>query len=110
FTPHRRLHHHPGAAAVRRVVHRSVYVVGPPTQIVHRQSDDPGINRLARQRLSQRVQVVREDRDNVYSHDQPQPRSSRPSGGSISMVWSASDTDVTMALTNGTSTSLSSRR
>jgi hypothetical protein len=110
FAPHRCLHHHAGATAVGRVVDRPVYVVGPPAQVVHREFHDPGVNRLARQRLSQRVQIVGEDRDNVYSHDQPRPSSSRPSGGSISIVWSARDTEVTMALTNGTSTSPSSVR
>ena len=47
--------------------------------------DDARVNRLARQRLSQRVEVVGEDRDDVNAH-RPQLSSSRPSGGSISMV------------------------
>jgi len=45
-----------------------VDVVGPPTQIVHHEIDDARVNRPARQRLAQWIQVVREDRDDIYSH------------------------------------------
>ena len=64
----------------------------------------PGVNRLARQRLSQRVEVVREDRDNIDLRI-VSPAPADPRAGRSRSIWSASDTAVTMALTNGTSTS-----
>ena len=75
-----------------------MHVVGPAPQVVNLQVDQTRLNGLAGQGLSQWVQAGRENRDDVNPHT----RSSSPSGGSISTTPSASDTDVTIALTNGT--------
>src|ERR1700742_5186576 len=86
--------------------------MGPAAQVVHLQVDESRLDRLAGQRLSQRVQGGREDRDYVNPHIgicTCYSRSSRPSGGSISTTWSSSDTDVTIALTNGTKSSATFR-
>ena len=68
LTPDGRLHDHAGAAAVWRVVDRVVHVVGPAPQIVNGDLDDAVGDRLARQRLSQRLEIVRKDRDDVNTH------------------------------------------
>ncbi|CKR86526.1 Uncharacterised protein [Mycobacterium tuberculosis] len=68
FTPHRRLHHHSRAAAVGCVVHRVMHIVGPAPQVVHVKVDQARFDRLARQRLSQRVQAGGEDRHDIDAH------------------------------------------
>jgi hypothetical protein len=45
-----------------------VHVVRPPPQIVHGDVDDARFDRPARQGLSERIEVVGEDRDDVYAH------------------------------------------
>ena len=62
-------HHHPRAAAERRVVDGAVPVVGPVAQVV-RHARRPGrAPRLAQQRRRQRaLEVLREDREEVDAH------------------------------------------
>ena len=104
FTPYRRLHHHPGTATVGCVVDRAVHVVRPAPQVVHVQIDQ------ARLQSPCPATIVAADpgrpgRSLRRRFSPTTPRSSRPSGGSISTIPSSSDTDVTIALTNGTNTS-----
>ena len=71
LTPRLGLHHHAGAAAVRRVVDGPVPVVGPLPQVVHAHVEEPSIAGLAGQRQRQRVEVRREDRHDVDPHVTP---------------------------------------
>ena len=67
-TPGLGLHHHSGAAAVRRVVDRPMAVMGPVSQIVDLEIEDAGAARPAEQRQRQTVEVRREDGDDVDAH------------------------------------------
>ncbi|HEX2213592.1 MAG TPA: hypothetical protein VHH12_09115, partial [Mycobacterium sp.] len=48
----------PGKAIDAGIIDLAVHVVGPVTEVVHRQVDDPRVDRFAGQRLSQRLQKI----------------------------------------------------
>ena len=63
--PHLRLHHHARSPAQRRGVHGFVVAGGPVAQVVYAHRQDPLLDRLAQQRLAQRVEVLGKDGDDV---------------------------------------------
>ncbi|SKS87005.1 Uncharacterised protein [Mycobacteroides abscessus subsp. abscessus] len=69
IAPDRRLHHHAGPTTVWRVIDGLMHVVCPAPQIMHHDIDQTSVNSLARQGLPHRLQIFREDRDDVYFHD-----------------------------------------
>src|SRR5215218_7055414 len=103
LTPRLRSHHHAGPSAVGRVVDRPVPVVGEVAQIVYRDVEQSLLAGLADQGESQRVQVAREDRDDVDPH-QASSGPNMPPGGSTTTRPPGTSTTGTSADTNGTRT------
>src|SRR5690606_24055629 len=99
------LHHHAGPAAVRRVVHGAVHVVGPVPQLVQPDVEDAAAARPADERHVERREVLGEDRDDVDAHHSASSGLSSPRGGSITSRPASRSTSGTIALTNGMSTS-----
>src|SRR5699024_9619929 len=119
--PDRGTHDHARAPAERGVVDGAVDVMRPVTQIVYPDVDDAAVDGASEERDTERGQVLGEDGDDVEAqgrrradrfcgggHDPP--RSSRPSGGSITHVPASRSTVGTISVTNGTSASLPSSR
>ena len=64
-TPDIRLHNHAGATAVGRVIHGLVYTWRPVAQVVHSDAQNALFDCLAQQRMTQWLEVLREDCDYI---------------------------------------------
>lgn len=76
--PHVRAHHHARATAVRGVIDAAMLAGRPLAQIVRLQLHKPGILRLTHEGQAKGREIVRENRDEIETHELSDPRAPRP--------------------------------